>query len=238
MRVKDLLPIGLGDYYRRLRAQLSHPGCRVRTGHIGRHVTLGRCSSVLDGAQLGNNVQIGEYSYVNYGTIISSGAIGRFTSIGPNCMIGLPEHPIDFLSTSPLTYGSNNVLGLRCCWDDYQRPPSIGNDVWVGGMCFISQGVEIGDGAVIAAGAVVTKNVSPYEIVGGVPARHIRFRFDEALVKKLLAAPWWEVPVEELEAAHGLFGSPAWRSHWSAFLQQYTQMHSRSLADQRPSDER
>lgn len=68
----------------------------------------------------------------------------------------------------------------------------IGNDVWVGANSIILRGVKIGNGAIIAAGAVVTKNVKPYEIVGGVPAKHIKFRFEEKIINKLEELRWWE----------------------------------------------
>lgn len=175
---------------------------------------IGRGCSLLQSVQLGNDVCIDNYSYVNYGTLISSGVIGKFTSIGPYCMIGLPDHPLTFLSTSPRTYGAENVLGVCSEWNEFGQRTSIGNDVWIGAMCFIKQGVHIGDGAVIAAGAVVVKDVSPFEIVAGVPARHIRFRFQQAVIDQLLATPWWDRPVADLATQPALFGRADWQSHW------------------------
>jgi len=149
---------------------------------------------------------------VNKGSIIASGSVGKFCSIGYYCQIGLPEHPLEFVSTSPKTYGRRNVFGKPCIWNDYECPPQIGNDVWVGSGAIILQGVHIGDGAVIAAGAVVTRSVAPYEIVIGVPAHAVRKRFDEDCICELLRLQWWNLPPNELmEYAH-LFGTWNWRA--------------------------
>ena len=81
--------------------------------------------------------------------------------------------------------------GLRPVRFVDRRFTTIGNDVWIGHRAFIRAGVSIGDGAIVAAGAVVSKDVEPYSIVGGVPAKHIRYRFDQATIKRLLATQWW-----------------------------------------------
>lgn len=88
------------------------------------------------------------------------------------------------------------------------RPVAIGNDVWIGANVVILPGVEVGDGAILAAGAVVTKDVKPYSIVGGVPARHIRYRFPAEMREKLLAVKWWTWPHERIEENLELFFTP------------------------------
>jgi acetyltransferase-like isoleucine patch superfamily enzyme len=123
---------------------------------------------------------IGAYSYVAPGTSIIKTAIGR-------------SHPTDWLSTSPVSY--DNIFSQPGYvpphrFEDADRI-MIGNDVWVGGHVAIMGGVTVGDGAIIAYGSVVTKDVPPYAIVGGVPAKVIRMRFDEALIERLLAFKWW-----------------------------------------------
>ncbi|HEY4760282.1 MAG TPA: CatB-related O-acetyltransferase [Thermoguttaceae bacterium] len=143
--------------------------------------------------QIGANVSIGDYSYVNDGTLIGSGTIGKFCSIGYYCEIGMHEHPIDYISTSPFVYGSINIFDEKCIWDDFRSPPIIGNDVWIASKATILQGVRVSDGAVIAAGSVVTKDVPPYAIVVGVPARIVRFRFNPHEISSLLALQWWNM---------------------------------------------
>jgi acetyltransferase-like isoleucine patch superfamily enzyme len=153
---------------------------------------------------------IGDYSYVNRGTIVGSGKIGKFCSIGYYCQIGMHDHPIRFASTSPLTYGRRNLFGKACCWDDFSAPPVIGNDVWIGSGAQVLQGVTVGDGAVVASGAVVNKPVPPYVIVGGVPARILKNRFDYDRTEALMRLRWWDSPFDDLQELADLFGTPDW----------------------------
>ncbi|MEM5663830.1 CatB-related O-acetyltransferase [Bacillus toyonensis] len=111
---------------------------------------------------------------MNSDTRIISGIIGKFCSISYGCQIGMSEHPTNYISTSPYSYGSSNIFGITPYFEEVHSPPIIGNDVWIGGRVIILQGVTIGDGAIIAAGAVVNKDVPPYTIVGGVPAKPIK----------------------------------------------------------------
>jgi acetyltransferase-like isoleucine patch superfamily enzyme len=129
------------------------------------------------------NSILGKFTYVSASSVLNNVSVGAFTSIGPSCKIGLGIHPTDkFVSTSPIFYSTKNMFKTKFTavnsFDEYNRI-EIGNDVWIGANVIIKDGVRIGDGAIIAAGAVVTKDVSPYEIIGGIPAKHIRFRFDE-----------------------------------------------------------
>jgi hypothetical protein len=122
------------------------------------------------------------------------------------------EHPLGFLSTSPHLYGAGNLLGAPAIWDDFPRPPTIGSDVWIGSNVTVLQGVTVGHGAVIAAGAVVTKDVPPYAIVGGVPAKVIRYRFAPEVVRELLELRWWEWPLERILEARDVFlAGTGWR---------------------------
>jgi len=121
--------------------------------------------------------------------------IGKFCSIAGNVKIGLGEHPIDCLSTSPYLY-SENLGYIKGLSEIYAEKNIIGNDVWIAQNAFIKGGVNIGDGAVVAAGAVVVKDVPPYAIVGGVPAKIIKYRFDEETIKELLELKWWDLDDE------------------------------------------
>ncbi len=199
-QVKEFVPEGLKNYWRLVAAKMRHPQCFVGSPLVGERVSLGRGCSVSRGAQISNSVTLGDYSYVNCGAIINSGEFGRFCSIGPYAIIGMPNHPTGFRSTSPRLYGPGNLFGARSEWNDFPDPPQIGSDVWIGAHSFVRQGVRIGHGGIVGAGAVVTRDVPPYAIVAGAPAKVLRLRFDEDLVGELLESRWWERPTEELAA--------------------------------------
>ncbi len=137
---------------------------------------------------------IESFSLFMDGTIHTLSRIGRFCSIGPYVRIGGKGHPLDWLSTHAFQYRNKKIAGLpekSITFQDPSAPPTIGNDVWIGADVTILRGVNIADGAVIASGAVVSKNVAPYEIVGGIPAKHIGFRFKQELIDRLLKVQWW-----------------------------------------------
>lgn len=151
-------------------------------------------------------LEIGAFSYFVGGVIDACRSIGRYCSIAAGVRIGEPEHPTDWLATSPFQYDADrfgwhssaagaDVLPAR----GFNAPPVvIGNDVWIGANAVLLRGVTVGDGAVVASGAVVTRDVPPYAIVGGVPARVIRYRFDEELVAELLELQWWRFSPTQL----------------------------------------
>jgi len=138
---------------------------------------------------------IGSYTYIARSSEIVGTHIGNFCSIGPEVRIRLGKHPVNFISTSPVFYAASGYqLGFsfatKQLFDEYQNC-KIGNDVWIGARVIILDGITIGDGAIVAANSVVSKDVEPYAIVGGIPARFIKYRFDEAIINKLKSSTWW-----------------------------------------------
>ena len=138
---------------------------------------------------------IGEHSYCFAADVMRGTKIGKYCSIATGVIIHPAEHDVYSVSTSPNVPG--HVYGEGHGWSD---GAIIGNDVWIGRNAIILQSCKtIGDGAIIAAGAVVTRDVPPYAIVGGVPAKIIKYRFGPTIIKKLLAIQWWNMPDVELE---------------------------------------
>ena len=145
------------------------------------------------------------YDNLNSGQYIENATIGRYCSIGMNVSIGLVSHPTTWLSSTWMQYVARpfhwiEFSGRPVVIKPFARPPQtkIGNDVWLGAGASILAGVKIGDGAIVAAGAVVTKDVPPYAIVGGVPARVIKYRFGEATIRKLLSLQWWQYSMADM----------------------------------------
>jgi acetyltransferase-like isoleucine patch superfamily enzyme len=151
-----------------------------------------------------NNSTIESYSYVGKNCIIQNTQISKFCSIANDVCIGLGSHPLTNFSTSPIFYRKKNPFDLdfideNLDFEEYKQI-SIGPDVWIGSRVIILDGINIGTGAVIAANSVVTKNVAPYAIVAGVPAKLIRFRFNEAIVQRLLNSKWWELDLNDIKS--------------------------------------
>ncbi len=195
-------------YYRRyLLANSIHGFKAHRKSFVDRNSYFEGYNFVHEQAIISNST-IGLFTYVN--GKVSNCQIGRFCSIGTSCIIGLRIHPTHWASTHPVFYSTKKQSGYTFSEDDYfeeNKLITIGNDVWIGTNAIVLDGVKIGDGAIVASGATVVKDVEPYAIVGGVPAKIIRSRYDSETIAKLLKLQWWNWPLAELKKATPLFRS-------------------------------
>lgn len=172
------------------------------------HACFGRHNAVHDYGRLINS-SLGDFSYLSKGASVVNTEIGKFCSIGPEVKCGLGKHPVSaFVSSHPAFYSLGNQAGHTFVLEAAFRetsPITIGNDVWIGARAMILDGVSIGDGVIVAAGAVVTSDVPPYAVVGGVPARLIRRRFESVVVEQLLKTKWWDWEEDRISKAAPLF---------------------------------
>ncbi|HHQ4611771.1 TPA: CatB-related O-acetyltransferase, partial [Aeromonas veronii] len=155
---------------------------------ISMDTAIAECCVIFPDVVLAHSV-LERHTYIQRATTIVNTVIGSFNSIGSNVKIGLPDHPLNYVSTHPAFYDPTQPI-LRSFVTDVlhqvSKKTSLGHDIWVGDGAFIRSGVTIGTGAVVAAGSVVVKDVEPYSIVGGNPARHIKYRFENDIVDGLL----------------------------------------------------
>ena len=164
-------------------------------------------TEIGDGVFIGDGVRVGRHSYIHSGSEVLSAEIGNFCSIGTGVRIGMFEHPTGNISTSSRLY--LRLLRDEDFYSDIPEPAVIGSDVWIGSGATVLGGVRIGDGAVVGAGAVVTKDVPPYAVVGGVPARIIRYRFSEDKIERLLRLRWWSWSDEKIRSNRRFFEADA-----------------------------
>lgn len=145
--------------------------------------------------------KIDDYSYIGRNGLIMNTEIGKYCSIADDCKIGCAEHPIEWVSTSPVFHKGRNILRKNFNQIEYKtnKRTIIENDVWIGNNVLIKAGIRVGNGAIIGMGSIVTKDVEPYSIIAGVPAKKIRDRFSEENKKALLDTKWWEWSDEIIE---------------------------------------
>lgn len=166
-------------------------GCFIRSLGVSYRALKGSYRvETLHQVNIDASSRVGSYTYIGCRTGITKCDIGRFCSIANNVSIGQGEHQLDRISTSSTFYSDpwGTLTEGECV---------IESDVWIGVDAVILRGTRIGFGAVVAANAVVTKDVPPFAIVGGVPARVIRYRFSEEKQQKVLASRWWEKDRQE-----------------------------------------
>ncbi len=177
-----------------ISVKIVNPTVQFQYNVVSKGTRFGKYVTVYNNVQL-KNCNIGDLTYISDGTVLVHTRIGKFCAIGPGVQCGIGDHPTHkFVSIHPVFYSiyrqSQLTFADKSYFGEY-KPVEIGNDVWIGASAVVRGGVRIGDGAIVGAGAVVTKDVPPYAIVGGIPARVIRYRFSEAEVKALLDLQWW-----------------------------------------------
>lgn len=162
--------------------------------HIGMYSTI-------------NRSEVGSYSNLGVSSYVSDSIIGRYSLIGSRVSVGGFGHPLEYLSTGAFQWGQNLEhwgfpSELKNSFDTQIRPltksTQIGSDCWIGDNSVLLAGIHIGNGAVIGAGSVVTKDIPPFAIAVGNPAVVIRFRFDIELIEKIQKSKWWEKELEDL----------------------------------------
>lgn len=171
-------------------------GAAIKNSRIDKTSKVEAGSSIV-------NVTMDKYSFCGYECEITNCSIGSFCSIADKVIIGGSFHPMNWVSTSPVFYYGKDSVEKKFSEfkkDDVKRT-YIGHDVWIGNYVLVKQGVKIGNGAVIGMGSVVTKDVPPYEVWAGNPAKCIRKRFDDDIIQRLLTSEWWNLDEDVLEKA-------------------------------------
>ena len=192
-----------------------HPGCKIVNSTFGGWCEVGEGSRVL-------NTTFHDYAYCDRLSDIANTTVGKFANIAAITRIGPTDHPMDHASLHHFLYRS------AAYWDDVpddasfmahraSRRTVIGPDTWLGHGAIVKPEVTIGAGAIVASGAVVTKDVAPYMIVAGVPAAPLRARFSTSIADRLLALAWWDWSHDRLRAA--LFDFRSLKAE--AFLEKY-----------------
>ncbi len=185
----------------RLRADgaVIHPDCEITDCDFGGWTEVGRGSRLA-------HVAMGDYSYCDRASDLANAEIGKFCNIASHVRIGATDHPLDRASLHHFLYRSAGYwddAGDDAEWFDKRRArmARIGHDTWIGHGAQIKPEVTVGHGAVIAAGAVVTRDVAPYMIVAGVPATPLRARLTPDLAQRMMALAWWDWDHMRLGAA-------------------------------------
>ncbi len=187
---------------------------RILNSEIGSHCYISshsklKKSHLCEAVKIGpytklESVSVGRYSYISGHAELNNVEFGSFCSIGSRLMNHLGNHPSrTFVSTSPVFYMPNAPVpsfSEKETFPSYGGKVKIGNDVWIGQEVLLMDGVTIGNGAIVAARSVVSRDVPPYAIVGGVPAKLIRYRFDEETIQQLGSFQWWDKEIEWIKS--------------------------------------
>jgi chloramphenicol O-acetyltransferase type B len=199
LKLIELAVVGSRDLYNKFR---------FRGSIIDRNCCIDPTTEIEENCHILENCLVWDstimrFSYVGRNSMIQHAKIGSFCSIANDVYVGLGTHPLNLFSTSPLFYRVVNTFKFRLIENDYDfaeyKPIEIGHDVWIGARAMVMDGVKVGDGAIIAANAVVTKDVPPFAVVAGIPAKIIRYRYSPEKIEKLLGNRWWLWPLSEIK---------------------------------------
>lgn len=189
LRATIATPFVLSRFVEKFPTCQFYPGAAIDDKSL-----LGEFNVIFNNVTI-HNSEIDDHTFIQRDSIINHASIGKFCSVATRVTVGPGKHPTEYVSSHPAFYSSTQPLAKTYSKTDIFIPfkrTHIGHDVWLGQNALIMDGVNIGTGAVVAAGAVVTKDVPEYAIVAGVPAKIIRFRFDEELRQKILQTKWWD----------------------------------------------
>jgi len=180
----------------------------IETSEVDKNVQVGKRTIIHKSIVSGKNISIGNNTSIAYQTLILNQSennltIGNFCSIAPYCCIYGHNHNHQTLTTY---YARQRIFKEDAGIDAISKGDTIiGNDVWIGTQSVVVSGIKIGDGAVVAAHSTVTSDIPPYAIVGGSPAKIIKYRFSDDIIKKLLEIQWWHWDIEKIKRNKHLF---------------------------------
>lgn len=192
-----------------------HPDCDLTDASFGRYVEVGRSTRLA-------HCHFDDYAYCDRYCDIANATVGKFSNIAAYVRIGATDHPMDKASLHHFHYRSADYFDDAThdeAWFAHRRSRRavIGHDTWLGHGAQVRPEVTIGHGAVVAGGAIVTKDVAPYMIVAGIPAVPLRARYAPGIADRMMALAWWDWPHEALRAALDDFRSLSAK----AFLDRY-----------------